>query len=118
MVLFHTDTDLARYGTSGIGPLADISFSAPTATPLCGPVTNTILQPQGPSIGSSSGYPYGLNVGSNAHQHDGTAVQSNVIAQGQLSASSNFGSVVEELRPFPPLPIRLTYAPAYTSNET
>ncbi|KAH0976750.1 hypothetical protein GBA52_026469 [Prunus armeniaca] len=100
-----------------LGLLAESSISTPTTTPPCGPSTNTILQLQGPPIGSNNGHPHGLNVGSNAHQHDGTAMQHNVIAHGQLSASSNFGSVVQQLRPFPPLPLCLTYAAAYTSDE-
>lgn len=39
-------------------------------------------------------------------------------SHSQLGAASNFGFVVEQLRPFPHLPLPLMYATAYTSNKT
>lgn len=41
-----------------------------------------------------------------------------ITSHGQLSVTANFGSVVEQLHLFPHLPPHLTYAPAYTYNET
>ncbi|KAI5352217.1 hypothetical protein L3X38_005108 [Prunus dulcis] len=78
--LYHPSTVGAIIAPAAVvpplGSVAKSSFLAATTTPLCGPVTSTILQSQGLSISSSSW--------SNARQHNGATLQPNVIAHGQL----------------------------------
>ncbi|KAH0983375.1 hypothetical protein GBA52_010552 [Prunus armeniaca] len=53
---------------------------------------STVLQQQGPPIGSSNRHPYGLTIRCDTQQHDGAVVQPDVIAHGQLGFTTNFGS--------------------------
>ncbi|KAI5342972.1 hypothetical protein L3X38_010848 [Prunus dulcis] len=60
---------------------------------------------QGPVAGSS-------------HLHSTTVEHCETSHLVGLITTADFGPILEQLQPFPPLPPRSTHAPTYTSNET
>ncbi|CAL8989174.1 unnamed protein product [Prunus brigantina] len=105
------------------------------------------LQQQGPSAGSAAPpprhltatttvlQPHGINenlhhdpvsdivpsqgpMARSSHLHSAVDEHGGTSHQAGLTTTADLGLILEQLQAFLPLPLRLTHAPAYTSNET
>ncbi|KAI5333485.1 hypothetical protein L3X38_023616 [Prunus dulcis] len=72
---------------------------------LIAPASAVVVPSQGPMARPS-------HLHSTTVEHGGT---SHLVG---LTTTADFGPILEQLQPFPPLPPRSTHAPKYTSNET
>ena len=77
----------------------------PRVTGTTVPASAAVVPSQGPMAGPS-------------HLHSTTVEHGGTSHPIGLTTTADFGPILEQLQPFPPLPPRPTHAPAYTSNET
>ncbi|KAI5349528.1 hypothetical protein L3X38_002416 [Prunus dulcis] len=102
---------------AALPPLAAMNPQQPprvtrTTVPLAGlavrttaPASAAVVPSQGPMAGPS-------------HLYSTTVEHGGALHLVGLTTTADFGPILEQLQPFPPLPPRSTHAPTYTSNET
>ncbi|XP_020415556.1 uncharacterized protein LOC109948062 [Prunus persica] len=77
----------------------------PRVTGTTAPASAAVVPSQGPMAGLS-------------HLHSTTVEHGGTSHPVGLTTTADFGPILEQLQPFPPLPPRSTHAPTHTSNET